>query len=58
MTLNEYNKNQIVASNLARESIELIKNLRDSNYTTLHRWDSLSPNFTADFNNVDNLIQT
>lgn len=38
LQLNDYNKNQIIASNLAREQIELMRNVRDSNYKTLHAW--------------------
>ena len=41
LKLNDYNKNQIIASNLAREQIELIRNVRDSNYNALYAWDSL-----------------
>ena len=41
LQLNDYNKNQIIASNLAREQIELMRNVRDSNYKTLHAWDSI-----------------
>ena len=41
LKLNDYNKNQIIASNLAREQIELIRNVRDTNYNTLFNWDSI-----------------
>lgn len=58
INLNDYNKNQIIASNLAREWLELVKNLRDSNYVNLHRWDSINPNLTSWFSNSSNLIQT
>jgi len=58
INLNEYGKNQIIASNLAREWLELVKNLRDSNYTNLHNWNSINPNLTTDYDNPSNLIQT
>jgi hypothetical protein len=41
MRLNEYSKNSIVASNLARESIELIRNVRDSNYVNMYKWNKM-----------------
>lgn len=34
-------KNEIIASNLARESIELIKNNRDSNWSKMLKWNKL-----------------
>lgn len=58
INLNDYNKNQIIATNLAREWLELVKNLRDSNYENLHRWDSLNPNLVTDYTLPVNLIQT
>jgi hypothetical protein len=58
INLNEYGKNQIIASNLAREWLELVKNLRDSNYANLHNWNSINPNLTALFDTPSNLIQT
>jgi len=41
--INAYNKNQIIASNLAREQIELIRNIRDTNYAKLQKWNLLRP---------------
>ncbi len=41
--INTYNKNQIIASNLAREQIELIRNIRDTNYARLQKWNTLRP---------------
>ena len=38
MKMNEYSKNSIIASNLAREGIEIVRNIRDNNYATLHNW--------------------
>ena len=44
ININNLNKNQIIASNLAREEIELIKNIRDSNYETFHKWNWIPNN--------------
>jgi len=41
LNLSEYNKNAIIASQLAVEQIEIIRNIRDTNYSTLRGWDSL-----------------
>lgn len=38
MNLNEYSKNSIIATNLGRESIELVRNVRDNNYENLYKW--------------------
>lgn len=43
MNLNELNKNKIIASNLAREQVELFRNIRDVNYATLHSWNQINP---------------
>jgi len=58
INLNEYGKNQIIASNLAREWLELVKNLRDSNYSNLHNWNSINPNLSWNYDLETNLIQT
>lgn len=52
LNLNELNKNQIIASNLAREQIELFRNIRDTNYATLHSWDQIDP-----FGSISNKFQ-
>lgn len=41
LRLNQYSKNAIIASYLAKESMELVKNLRDSNYHSLYLWNTL-----------------
>jgi Tfp pilus assembly protein PilV len=41
--INSYNKNFIIASNLAREQIELIRNTRDTNYKKFQKWNILNP---------------
>jgi hypothetical protein len=43
MNLNDYNKNYIVASNLAREQLELIRNIRDNNYKKVQIYNQINP---------------
>ncbi len=43
INMNIYNKNYIIASNLAREQIELVRNIRDTNYAKFQKWDLLNP---------------
>ncbi len=56
--INEYNKNYIIASNLAREQLELMRNNRDYNYEKLQKFDQINPpllnqeNPLDDFSNV------
>lgn len=52
LQLNDYSKNSIIASNLARESVESVRNVRDSNYKNLFKWNKL-PGW-----DVNNLFQT
>jgi len=47
LNVNELNKNKIIASNLSREQIELFRNIRDTNYATLHGWDQINPEWTV-----------
>lgn len=42
--LNDYSKNSIIASNLAREWLELVRNTRDTNYNNLYNWNKLPGN--------------
>ncbi len=51
---NSYNKNQIIAANLAREELELIKNIRDSNYKTYNIWNKKISNWlnSTDYNDA------
>ncbi len=51
MQINDYNKNHIIASNLAREQIELIRNIRDSNYKKIQKYNQINPGST-DYNTV------
>ena len=46
LKLNDYNKNHIIASNLAREQIELIKNIRDSNFKTILKYNQINPKWS------------
>jgi len=43
LNINDYNKNSIIAWNLAREQIELVRNIRDTNYQTLSPFDRIEP---------------
>ena len=43
MNANEHNKNAIIASNLAREQIEILHNIRDTNYKRLQIWNQQKP---------------
>lgn len=56
LKLNESNKNKLIASSLALESIELVKNIRDSNYENFHKYNQINPDLTSDFTNTDNLF--
>lgn len=47
LRVNEYNKNYIIASNLAREEIELFRNIRDSNYTKIKKYNQINPSNTT-----------
>lgn len=38
-----YNKNAVIASNLAREQVELFINIRDTNYKKLQVWNKMYP---------------
>ncbi len=51
LNLNEYNKNYIIASNLAREQLELVRNIRDSNYHKLQKYNKIDPS-TTDYTNI------
>ncbi|MDA9129455.1 prepilin-type N-terminal cleavage/methylation domain-containing protein [Candidatus Gracilibacteria bacterium] len=43
LSVNERNKNSIIASNLAREQIELLRNIRDTNYKKPQVWNQIDP---------------
>lgn len=50
--MNAYSKNSIIASNLSREGIEVVRNLRDNNYLGLYNWNKLP------WSDVDKKIST
>ncbi len=56
LNTSDYSKNAIIASNLAREQIELFKNIRDTNYTQLNVWNQMNPNIAYD--ESSNLFET
>lgn len=56
MQVNDYNKNYIIASNLAREQIELVRNIRDANYKNIQNYNQIDPN-KSDYTSA-NLFQT
>ena len=43
LKLTGYNKNYIIATNLAREQLELIRNIRDVNYEKTQRYNQVDP---------------
>ena len=51
LRVNDYNKNFIIASNLAREQVELVRNIRDSNYNKIQKYNQINP-WNTDYNNV------
>lgn len=51
LQINDYNKNYIIASNLAREQIELVRNIRDSNYKKIQIYNQINPG-SSDYDNV------
>ncbi len=46
LNVNSYNRNAIIASQLAREQLEFVYNLRDTNYEKLQLWNLVSPSNT------------
>ncbi len=51
LKLNDYNKNYIIASALASEQIELVRNIRDTNYKQIKKYNLINPN-SSDFTNI------
>jgi len=49
--INDYNRHYIIASNLAREQLELIRNNRDYNYANIQKFDQINP-ANLDFDNL------
>ena len=53
LNVNAYNKHAIIASNIARGNIEMIKNIRDTNYENLRPWNSYDvSNLSIRFENL------
>lgn len=52
ITMSDYSRNLIIASNLANEELELFKNVRDSNYMKVKVWSQMRPNLPYDANNL------
>lgn len=52
LKINDFNKNYIIASNLAREQLELIRNIRDSNYSKFKPFNLKNPNWIS-YSNSD-----
>jgi hypothetical protein len=44
LRVNDYNENYIIASNIAREQLELVRNIRDSNYIKIKPYNLKNPN--------------
>ncbi len=51
--LNKYNRDEVIALNLASEQIELFKNIRDSNYEKSQVLNQINP----DSDNYDKLFE-
>jgi type II secretory pathway pseudopilin PulG len=47
LRINDFNKNYIIASNLAREQIEFVRNIRDSNYNILKPYNLKNPGWNS-----------
>jgi hypothetical protein len=48
-------KDEIIAANIMREQIELLKNLRDTNWIQFHSWNSIE--FTKTITESDTILQ-
>lgn len=51
LRLNDYNKNYIIASSLAMEQLELVRNIRDSNYKKIQNYNQLNP-WNTDYTSI------
>lgn len=51
LRVNDLNENYIIATNLANEQIELVRNIRDSNYTKIKKYNQINP-ASNEYNNV------
>lgn len=53
ITMSDYSRNLIIASNLANEQVELFKNIRDSNYKKVKYWTQTKPSDNLDWDLLD-----
>jgi hypothetical protein len=53
ITMSDYSRNLIIASNLANEQVELFKNVRDSNYSKVKYWIQINPSDNLDWSVLD-----
>lgn len=60
LNTNTYNKNQIIAWNLAREWLDLVRNIRDTNYKTFNPWNLIPYHWynSIDYNDSSNYFST
>ncbi len=61
LRVNQYNKNYIIASHLANEQLEIIKNIRDYNFKNIRPWNSISSDssivlFPKNYYTIENKI--
>ena len=52
ITMSDYSRNLIIASNLANEQVELYKNIRDSNYKKVKNWIQTDPSVNHNWTNI------
>lgn len=50
--INEYNKNYIIAANLAREQLELLRNNRDYNYYKIQKYNQINNSIPLDYSEI------
>jgi len=52
LSINDKNKNSIIAWQLARQQVELIRNIRDTNYKNLKLWNQHDPYISLDRSDI------
>ncbi len=50
--LNSYNRDYIIATNLSREQVELVRNIRDTNFSKIQNYRMLNPNLWYSSSNI------
>lgn len=62
LKLSDYNKHAIIASQLAVEQIELVRNIRDTNYKLTRRWDMIGwdtlSSYSGSYLKIENNLTT